>query len=91
MGHWLHPAVPWELIPEDTNSLPYFKEWGYDLTCISLEFDAPEEVADQYFEHGSGDISAWEPTPPNGDGWFLIAIYDTEDGPYAAYAKPTQP
>jgi hypothetical protein len=25
---------------------------------------------------------------PAGEGWFLAAIYDTEDGPYACYARP---
>lgn len=26
------------------------------------------------------DISAWEPERPEGDGWFIGSIHDTEDG-----------
>lgn len=55
---------------------------------VFLETDAPAEVADRYFEAGSPDCSYWEPTKPEGDGWVLGAIWDTEDGPVAIWLRP---
>ena len=35
-----------------------------------------------------GSFLFWEPTVPEGDGWFLFALYDTEDGPHACFTRP---
>jgi len=32
--------------------------------------------------------SYWIPTTPTGEGWFLAAIFDTEDGPVALWIRP---
>lgn len=37
---------------------------------------------------GDGNVSAWQPTPPEGDGWVLSAVLDHEEGPFAVFAKP---
>ena len=53
---------------------------------ISLSFAFLYAI--QYW--GEGDIDAvkeWQPTPPNGEGWFLVSINDTDDGPVAWWAK----
>lgn len=33
------------------------------------------------------DISAWEPERPEGDGWFIGSIHDTEDGPVCVWLR----
>ncbi len=33
------------------------------------------------------DISAWEPERPEGDGWFIGSIHDTEDGPVCVWMR----
>ncbi|EHU9778498.1 hypothetical protein KZ562_005197, partial [Escherichia coli] len=33
------------------------------------------------------DISAWEPERPEGDGWFIGSIHDTEDGPVCIWLR----
>ncbi|WP_162988176.1 hypothetical protein [Alcaligenes aquatilis] len=45
-----------------------------------------DKVATDYFEHGSGDFSGWNPSPPQGDGWFIISVHDSDDGPVALWA-----
>ncbi|WP_105901398.1 hypothetical protein [Vibrio gangliei] len=58
-------------------------EWCY------FEFDAAEELQDRYFE--DEDLTAcaeWEPTHEK-SGSFLFSIHDTEDGPIAVFAIPT--
>ena len=87
-GFWDHPGIPWDEVPEDTSVLPFLEKWGYKGCFAQLEFDAPAEIADRYFDSGDADCSFWNPTPPDGDGWFLAAIYDTEEGPCAMFLKP---
>ncbi|MEH0046558.1 hypothetical protein, partial [Escherichia coli] len=33
------------------------------------------------------DISAWEPERPEGEGWFIGSIHDTEDGPVCIWLR----
>ncbi len=33
------------------------------------------------------DISAWEPERPEGEGWFIGSIHDTEDGPVCVWLR----
>ncbi len=39
------------------------------------------------FDACDADISAWEPERPEGDGWFIGSIYDTEDGPVCVWLR----
>jgi len=84
-GFYWHPDFPWDEIPEDTNMISYIKSWGYKPYFILLEDDNPE-LAKKYFELLEFDINLWTPEHP-GKGWFLGAIYDTEDGPVALWMK----
>ena len=86
-GDWSHPDMP-EFDEGDgaayaawveSQNIEVKHDWleGYDL-------DHPAYV--QYFDKEDG-FAAWEPRQPEGDGWFLIAIGDTEDGPCAWFAR----
>ncbi|MBI0992564.1 hypothetical protein HCI46_10105, partial [Escherichia coli] len=33
------------------------------------------------------DIAAWEPERPEGEGWFIGSIHDTEDGPVCVWMR----
>ncbi|ENZ4931634.1 hypothetical protein ACNBFU_005418, partial [Escherichia coli] len=33
------------------------------------------------------DIAAWEPERPEGEGWFVGSIHDTEDGPVCVWLR----
>src|SRR3712207_3646266 len=68
---------------------------GMDFRFVSFESDAPQELQELY----QGDpnvvgetwpeaVRRWEPTPPAGEGWFIFAIYDTEDGPFCCFTRP---
>ena len=37
---------------------------------------------------GDGNISAWNPIAPEGEGWRLSAVVDHEEGPFAVFARP---
>ena len=37
--------------------------------------------------HDARSVAEWSPTP-QGDGWILVGIWDTEDGAQACFVKP---
>lgn len=85
-GHYLHSAIA--DLEEDTFISKHPASEGMEYKFLAFEDDASEEVIKQYFDAGGPDLSSWNPTPPTGEGWFLVAIYDTEDGPSSAFARP---
>lgn len=87
-GQWWHPSIPWDDVPEDTDATPLLESLGYETAFISMEFDAPD-LLDKY-EDGA-DINCWSPSRPEGEGWFLGAIYHTEDGPAACWLRKRRP
>jgi hypothetical protein len=86
-GMFFHPAFPWNDVGEN-DVRPFVKEWGYEAAFRSLEDDAPTEIQERYFNSNDPDCSYWTPNPPHGDGWFLGAIFDTEDGPESLWMRP---
>jgi hypothetical protein len=43
-----------------------------------------------YWLGGGTDVSAWQPQAPEGDGWTLSAVLESEEGPIAVFARPGQ-
>ncbi|HFO5431081.1 TPA: hypothetical protein ACHKAL_003391, partial [Escherichia coli] len=33
------------------------------------------------------DIASWKPERPEGEGWFIGSIHDTEDGPVCVWLR----
>lgn len=87
LGYWTHPDIP--DFDEDAGAYAaWLKEQQLTTSTVWLESeDVDHHAYVRYFDNENGDISAWEPSPPRGDGWFLLAIFDTEDGPVASYAR----
>lgn len=83
---WLtHPAFP--VCDEDVRADKFLEAFRIEAAFVGMETDVTGEVCDRYFDSGEPDCSAWTPTPPAGDGWLLLEIYDTEDGPYALFGR----
>lgn len=84
-GHCIHPALP--IFGEDVNLRQIFAAIGLEAKSISMEADCKDEdVIERTFE--DGDCGAWTPTTPAGEGWNLLEIYGTEDGPHALFVRP---
>jgi len=95
-GYFCHPAVRefWDVDMAGRETCTR-EEWeafeernGIETHLDRLEFypiDHPAYVA--YFDNEDGNVTAWEPTRPSGDGWFLLDISDSEDGPFAVFAR----
>ncbi|WP_342705198.1 hypothetical protein OHZ10_29410 [Burkholderia arboris] len=84
-GTLSHPAVPY--LDEDVNYETFFAAFGIDAAFIHMENDVDGDTYDQYFASNSANCSFWTPSAPAGDGWLLLEIYDTEDGPVALYVR----
>ena len=91
-GNWWHPDMP----PFDDGDGEKFKAWllaqGLELSRAELG-DEPEDhpAYKAVFEDANCDFSAWEPEPPAGAGWFMLAISDTEDGPACCWVRRAPP
>jgi len=86
MGFFFHPDIPGDDESDDVRAL--CKSIGFDVAVVDMEGDN-ELLSDAW--HEDEDLTAparWTPTPPNGEGWSLVAKYDTEDGPYAMFVRP---
>lgn len=90
-GFWLHPALA-KARSEVIEELP--EAAGLEVRYVEFFFDAPSALQNAYEEgvtNGGWEIAirAWEPTVPDGTGWFLLGVYDSHDGgPTAAFARP---
>ena len=86
-GWWSHPDIP----EFDEGDEAKYRQWVSDqgLTTFyrMLEDESDEHPAYvSYFDNADPDVSAWNPEPPFGDGWFPLSIHDTEDGPIFVWA-----
>lgn len=86
-GMFQHPDLPDFDEGDGEKCKAWIAEQGLQVLMIELETDAPEEIADRYFESGDPDCSYWEPNRPDGEGWFCLAIHDSDDGPVCWWAR----
>jgi hypothetical protein len=86
-GYWCHPDFP-----DFQGSVERFRAWMADenlescRVCLEEE-DEDHPVYQSYFD-GDPNVSGWEPKAPEGGDWFLLGLWDTEDGPFAWYVRP---
>lgn len=61
---------------------------GHEIALVELCDDANAKETAAFWLGGGADISAWQPQPPEGDGWILSAVVESDQGPVAVFAKP---
>jgi hypothetical protein len=92
-GYWTHPDY---FVP--ANGMEFgapgeFAAWLDNNRIVGhlqwMESDVTDDQLEA-LEAGDGDISQWSPTPPEGDGWFIGSIHDTEDGPVCYWLRPIE-
>lgn len=85
-GYYAHPGMP--DFADDADAMAnWFYEQDLQITSAAL-YDEPEESEpfQEYFENGNG-VAKWQPPQPAGDGWFILAITDTDDGAVCWWAR----
>ena len=87
-GYWTHPLYDKfcdgreHISTEEFNAL--LEKVGLEWTVIYRDEDDVYPAVDGY------DISTWQPEMPDGDGWFVGAIHDTEDGAVCIWLRSVQ-
>lgn len=84
-GQFLHPHLPEPDTDAEVDLTPFLHAQGYDITATVAEFEDAWEAGDEAYWNA---MRAWQPEPPEGEGWKLAAILDTEDGPRAWWVRP---
>lgn len=82
-GCGINPDMP--CFDDFSQAIKFFDIFGIELIAGYAE---SELDADSYLvlTH-SNDFSNWTPEAPDGEGWVLVAIFDTEDGPAAWWLR----
>lgn len=86
-GMFQHPDLPDFDEGDSEKCKAWIAKQGLEVAMVSLDGSAPGEVADRYFNSHDPDCSYWEPGHPQGEGWFCLAIHDTDDGPVCWWAR----
>lgn len=91
-GFWTHSQFPdfdgREFIPKEEWNR-WCAENNINTDIVQFEYDAQEELQDEWYEDGLCDCNKWEPTKP-ADNAFLLSLHDTDDGPIAIFAIPLE-
>lgn len=83
-GFFYHPALP--DCDEDVHIDKLLGAFGLETTFVDLDSDPLSATAkDKMYD--VFDFSNWTPVRPNGDGWMLLQIQETENGVYAMFAR----
>ena len=90
-GYWTHPNYFEPANGNEYGLLGEFDAWldanNLELIAAYLEYDDnADEISEKYF-NGDTDISDWQPVKPDGEGWFVGSIHDTEDGPICIWLR----
>ena len=85
-GMFWHPGMPDFDEGEEEKSKQWLADQGLTVKMARLEY-ADEAIADRYFKSDDPDCSYWEPARPDGEGWFVLSINDTDDGPVCWWAR----
>ncbi|WP_296257697.1 MULTISPECIES: hypothetical protein [unclassified Pseudomonas] len=86
-GFSQHPDLPDFDEGDGDKCKAWIAEQGLEVVKAELEYHSDEAVSERYFEADDPDCSYWEPDRPDGEGWFCLAIHDTDDGPVCWWAR----
>lgn len=84
-GYWDHPGFPWLYMEEGMDVQAILEGMGFVVTFGWAESQLTFEEHDQMIE--ANDFSNWRPEKPEGKGWYLISIRDTENGAAAIWVR----
>lgn len=90
-GYWIHPALP-DFGDEGEHARESYRKWKaeqrLELKVVEMELDCEDFDQHPYYE-GSDHCLGWEPSQPEGEGWFCLSIVENDDGPICWWARRT--
>jgi hypothetical protein len=82
-GWWCHPGIPDFGGTEDPGP---FKAWAAEQGLELKTSDMDGDLLRHPYWDGEAHCNEWNPQSP-GPEWFLMGIFDTEDGPHVQWAR----
>ena len=82
-GWWCHPGIPDFGGTEDPGP---FKAWAAEQGLELKTSDMDGDLLRHPYWDGEAHCNGWDPQSP-GPEWFLMGIFDTEDGPHVQWAR----
>ena len=82
-GWWIHPGIPDFGGTEDPAP---FKAWAAEQGLELKTSDMDGDLLRHPYWDGEAHCNGWDPQSP-GPEWFLMGIFDTEDGPHVQWAR----
>ncbi|WP_438866049.1 hypothetical protein [Pseudomonas abieticivorans] len=89
-GMFWHPDLPGFEEGEEEERKQWLAHQGLEVKTARPEY-SEDAIADRYFESHDPDCSYWDPAKPDGDGWFILSICDTDDGLVCWWARRVTP
>lgn len=75
------------ILDEDLDVKQWCEDNGLQVALIRMSDDDDSDKLEKLFDE-TASYASWEPTPPRGPDWFVLAIYDSsEDGVVAVYVR----
>lgn len=87
-GYGSLPAFEHFMLPEE-DLAPGAVIDGNEIYILRLVDDKASEALAVTWVEGDPNVSSWIPSAPEGDDWALSAICETDEGPFAVFARPT--
>lgn len=89
-GYWCHPVLSRFYADRDYIRAGEYQAWlaEHRLEDCLVYLDEDEDSAAARDYAANGGFSGWEPPLPDGEGWFIGAIFDGEDyGPSCIWLR----
>ena len=85
-GYWWHPDLTIFEEGQAAESKAWVVQQGLTISKVEMEYEVDTDT-DPFFQDGDSSCAHWEPSKPDGDGWFCLAISCTDDGPICYWAR----
>lgn len=72
-GHWYHPGLLEPADGREAYRIGEFEKW-LEINGLQHGFTMPPN-----FDDLDDSCASWEPEPPEGEGWYIAMIHDSED------------
>ena len=89
-GLWTHPYIG-NICHDEEALAAWLVDWNLEAQRVLLrDEDQNHPASVSYFVNRDSNISAWEPMPPEGEGWSLLSIHDRLNGPEAVFVRSVE-
>ncbi|CAN7344718.1 hypothetical protein LJR168_001969 [Pseudoxanthomonas sp. LjRoot168] len=92
-GYAHHPDLDRFMVGDEPDDITLdthaIRDAGFEVSFhgLDVDHDEGEPEHDEYWADGGG-VTKWQPSSPDGEGWQLVAVYDTEDfGPQSLWLR----